>query len=156
MLNHLLVPLDGSELSEVALEYAQRIIAPDGKITLLSVVDIPFSQSYYLYDVPVAVVPETLSDEKMEEAQRYTREYLLRRAESLQAKGLKVDYLVETGFPENAIVELAKLRQVDAIVMSTHGRSGLTRLLYGSVTQRVLNAMPCPVFVIPGRLAQGD
>ena len=46
MLKHVLVPLDGSELSEVALEYAVQIVAPEVKITLLSVVDSPFSQSY--------------------------------------------------------------------------------------------------------------
>lgn len=150
MLKHVLVPLDGSELSEVALEYARRVVMPDGKITLLSVVDLPATQSYFLYDMPITVVPDGFdTSDQARKIHDYTGDYLARKVGFLQEEGFTADYLVETGFPENAIVELAKLRHVDAIVMSTHGRSGISRLLFGSVTQRVLNAMPCPVMVIP-------
>jgi nucleotide-binding universal stress UspA family protein len=77
--------------------------------------------------------------------------YLKRIAENLTATSqLEVRYEFFTGEPASIIVDRAKALNVDAIVMSTHGRSGFSRWLFGSVTQKVLNAMPCPVLVVPG------
>ena len=58
---------------------------------------------------------------------------------------------VHVGEPANVIVETAERLKVDAIVMSTHGRSGLSRWLFGSVTNKVLSANVCPVYVIPSK-----
>ena len=62
--------------------------------------------------------------------------------------------MVEAGDPATVIVETAQKLHVDAIVMSTHGRSGLSRWLFGSVTQKVLAASCCPVFVIPAKVTE--
>ncbi|MBZ0306650.1 MAG: universal stress protein [Anaerolineae bacterium] len=59
--------------------------------------------------------------------------------------------MAKSGRPSETIVEVAKKLNVDAIVMSTHGRSGLSLLLLGSVTHKVLNTSACPVFVIPAK-----
>ena len=64
---------------------------------------------------------------------------------------LKVNIEVCVGNVTSVIVERAHALHVDAIVMSTHGRSGLNRWMFGSVTQRVLALMPCPVLVVPGQ-----
>jgi nucleotide-binding universal stress UspA family protein len=58
---------------------------------------------------------------------------------------------VHLGNPTSVIVERAQALHVDAIVMSTHGRSGINRWMYGSVAQRVLALMPCPVLIVPGQ-----
>ena len=60
MLKHLLVPLDGSALSEQALDYAQNVIAPEGKITILSVIEVPSDYEYALVDIPMTVVSGTI------------------------------------------------------------------------------------------------
>jgi nucleotide-binding universal stress UspA family protein len=62
---------------------------------------------------------------------------------------LKVRQIVEMGEPQALIVNWAKNEGVDLIVMSTHGRSGLPRLMLGSVTERVIRGAPCPVLAIP-------
>jgi nucleotide-binding universal stress UspA family protein len=153
MLKHILVPLDGSELSETALLYAKEIVAHDGKLTLLSVVDVPSSQAYMLYDIPVMAVPaeDRKNDEAFERVREQTVKYLKARAELLRESGLNVDTMIYTGIPEDIIIEQARALDVSAIVISTHGRSGFSRWLFGSVTQKIINAMPCPILVVPGK-----
>jgi nucleotide-binding universal stress UspA family protein len=63
--------------------------------------------------------------------------------------GLKIRQLVDAGQPFGAIVDCAEKEAVDLIVMSSHGRSGLSRMLIGSVTDKLLRAAPCPVLVVP-------
>ncbi|MCU0511650.1 MAG: universal stress protein [Anaerolineae bacterium] len=150
MLKHILVTLDGSELAETALEYARAMVAPGGRITLLSVLDIPDMQMLTLYEVPLMMQPNDYN-EFVATTERSAREYLRRTADKLQLDAsFTVDYEFDSGDPAAVILERAKVQQVDAIVMSTHGRSGFSRWLFGSVTQKVLNAMPCPVLVVPG------
>jgi nucleotide-binding universal stress UspA family protein len=57
--------------------------------------------------------------------------------------------VVDAGQPFGAIVDCAEKEGVDLIVMSSHGRSGLSRMLIGSVTDKVLRGSPCPVLVVP-------
>ncbi|MCS6836629.1 MAG: universal stress protein [Anaerolineae bacterium] len=155
MLSHILVPLDGSELSEVALAYARGIVAPGGKITLLSVIDVPTTQAYMLYDIPIMALPseEKRDEEAFDRLRAQTEKYLRARADALRGEGLNVDTLIFSGVPEDIIIEQAKILDISAIVISTHGRSGFSRWLFGSVTQKIINAMPCPIFVIPGKRA---
>jgi nucleotide-binding universal stress UspA family protein len=145
MLNHLLVPLDGSQLAEQALDYARQIVKPGGRITLLSVVDLPFP-TQVVFDMPPV---QTIDPATLEQHRDLTKRYLQGKAATLASAGFVVDTIVELGYPEEAIVSIARKYAVDAIVMSTHGRTGLNRMLMGSVTHRVLNDTPCPVFVVP-------
>ena len=154
MLKHILVALDGSELAEHALDYAARLLAPGAEITLLSIVDVPNWQIYTMYDVPMAVAVES-GEDMMARLQREGLTYLGRIEKDLKTRGFTVHKVLEVGEPATEIVAKAVELGVDAIVMSTHGRSGISRWLFGSVTQRVLEAMPCPVFVVPNqKLAQ--
>jgi nucleotide-binding universal stress UspA family protein len=154
MLKHILVPLDGSELSEKAIEHVKRLIGTETEITLLVAVDSPEYIAYSMYGTqsmpPVTPVTsrfdyQSLADEMMTQS----RTYVERIAADLQQTGYKVNQLVETGLPAELIVETAQKLGVDTIVMSTHGRSGLSRWILGSVTSKVLSAAPCPVYVIP-------
>lgn len=149
MLKHVMVTLDGSQLAEAALPYAQSILAPGGKLTLISVLDIPENPMYTLYEVPVAM-PQDVYNASVANAEKAAREYLSRMAANLKDRAFEVTTELHLGDPAAAIIDQAKTLKVDAIVMSTHGRSGFSRWLFGSITQKVLAAMPCPVFVIPG------
>jgi nucleotide-binding universal stress UspA family protein len=69
-------------------------------------------------------------------------------------KELKVDYLVVEGDPARAILKSAAERDCDLIVMGSHGRSGLKRLLFGSVAERVIRKATCPMLIVKSHVAQ--
>lgn len=144
MFKHILVPLDGSSLAEKALDYAVQIVAPKRRVTLVSIVEIPdVANTFHPLPANLTMVEENLAS---------AREYLNRVAIELRQKHkLRVNIEVRVGKPAEVITHLAETEFVDAIVMSTHGRNGIERFIFGSVTQKVLNAMPCPVFIVPGK-----
>jgi len=147
MFKNVLVTVDGSELSEKALDYACGLVDNGGVITLLSVVDIPDISAYGMYPMPVGLDYYT---QTMNYAKEGTAEYVNRLATDLREKGYSVREVVGVGDAAETIVDQAAAKHVDAIVISTHGRTGVNQWLFGSVTQKVLNRMPCPVFVVPG------
>ena len=150
MLKHILVPLDGSELAEEAVEYAKGAVCSGGKITLLTVVDVPDLPVYYYYPAPLVAQEKdyaNLSHDLADQAQ----EYLSRIAKKLQDEGLTVDLDVQIGDAATVITDRAHELGVDAICISTHGRSGIERWLFGSVTNKVLSSATCPVLVVPGK-----
>ncbi len=150
MLKHVLVTLDGSELAERALAYSQDLVCGSGQITLLSVVNAPDVLVYGNYPVPVAVQSESYND-IVDSAREQARTYVDEICSRMRADGATVTGVVDVGEPAQVIIEQAKKLDVDAVVMSTHGRTGFSRWLFGSVTHKVLSAMPCPVFVVPGQ-----
>lgn len=155
MLKHILLPLDGSELAEKAIIHTTRILDAGSRITLLIVIDTPETLAFNLYALqpgpPGSAMRESavdyqhISDEMMHSG----RNYLEGKQKALQQQGYQVDILAEYGAPADVIVETAERLKVDAIAISTHGRSGLSRWILGSVTSRVISAAPCPVYVIP-------
>lgn len=147
MLSHVLVPLDGSELAAEALEPAKQILRPGGSMTLVMAIEIP--QNWNFGGAPIIVFDE--SQKIAEQLKHEARAYLAKIAAQLVNEGLIVQTLVTSGDAAVVILENARAHQVDAIVMSTHGRSGFRRWLYGSVTGKVLSAASCPVYVIPNR-----
>jgi nucleotide-binding universal stress UspA family protein len=150
MLKHVLVPLDGSLLAEKALDGAKAILQPQGRITLLTAVQTP-TPPLYAYPSP-DVLHEVQEDmEYVQNTVPRAAAYLDNIAQNLRLNGYTVDVEIATGDPADQIVRLAEQRHVDAIAISTHGRSGLGRWLFGSVTHKVLSATPCPIFVIPNR-----
>lgn len=150
MLNRVMVTLDGSELAEQALEHACRIIAPGGTLLLLTVVNVPDLLIYGLYPVPVTLQDDTY-EKNIADAREQALGYLLNQRESLEAQGFHTSIEVRLGDPAETIVERAQQQKVDVIVISTHGRTGVGRWVFGSVAQKVLQALPCPVLVVPGR-----
>jgi nucleotide-binding universal stress UspA family protein len=152
MFDHILVPLDGSRLSEEALAKAKHIIAPGSQITLLTAVAVPEIPIYGFDLVGVTKAPSYQA--ALEEVMQQAKEYLGKITESLTEEGYKVDTVVEFGNPPDVIVEFADVRKVDAIVMATHGRSGVSRWIFGSVTTKVLALAICPVLVVPSSRKQ--
>lgn len=152
MLHHVLVPLDGSILAEEALSHAQSVVTKNGKLTLLTVIELPAEYDYALVDIPLTMTSAgaLFDEEEYQVAYQNSLDYLQTQAEILEQRGFTVDCVVETGVPSLVIVEQARLIEADSIVMSTHGRTGVQRWIFGSVTQKVISQMPCPVMVVPG------
>jgi nucleotide-binding universal stress UspA family protein len=148
MLKHILVPLDGSKFAEDALNYASDILAPDGKITLVCAVSIPEVPVYGSY--PNVTIPDfaTTDHELIPQA----KQYLEKVAQALNKTHIAIDFEVKLGDAGSVIAEIAEKQHVDAIVMSSHGRSGLGRLFFGSVTSKVIGARVCPVMVVPSKV----
>lgn len=151
MLNHVLIPLDGSLLAEEAIDPAKQLLKPQGRITLVSIVETPMHWEYGV--APFMMLEEMQS--KTDQLNMRAKAYLQDVAAQLRAQNLYVETILESGDPATVIVDTAVAQKVDAIAMSTHGRSGFSRWLFGSVTGKVLSAAPCPVFVIPTKQHAG-
>lgn len=145
MLSKLLVPLDGSELAERSLDPALSIARRSaGQIILLSV------PIYRMVLAPgTAGLGQVLPDDSLHyEGQDHAMNYLERIKEARQGPDLAIQTVVMEGDVAGNIVDLAANEEVDLIVMTTHGYSGFTRWMMGSITERVLRQAPCPVLVI--------
>ena len=141
MYKKILVPLDGSEFSRKALDHAEKLAKIfDSELLLLQVV--PFMP---IYGSPELVTP-LIVDEKQKEA---AEKYLNNLCEELRKRGRKVTSAVKTGQQVPLeIIDFAKASGADLIVMSTHGRSGITRWVLGSVTHKVLTRGETPVLLL--------
>ena len=142
-IHHILVPTDFSTAAEQALAYAIRLARTfNARLTLLHVIQpIPMGG----VDMGVAL-PEAYLQEVEEAAQGSMEEALAR----VTAAGLTAEQGVLYGVPFQEIVETAKARQVDLIIMGTQGRTGLMHVLLGSVAERVVRLAPCSVLVVRG------
>jgi nucleotide-binding universal stress UspA family protein len=130
-----LVPLDGSRLAETVLEPAIGFARDGAKIVLLRAAEAPSTLS----DVVAAQV----------DAMREAEHYLGGVATRIRAAGASdVETSVWYGEPAEAIADAARHRKADLIVMSTHGRSGLGRLVLGSVAETVLRATSTPILLL--------
>jgi nucleotide-binding universal stress UspA family protein len=150
MFKHVLVPLDYSALSEKALPYALHVLSPDGQLTLIVAVET-------LQNMPVLpngeIVVQPNDRPTQEDLRKRAEAYFQRVIHTLPKPLSKIDRVVEFGSAADVIVDFAESSDVDVIVMCTHGRTGLSRWLMGSVTQKVLNASPCPIIVVPSKNA---
>ncbi|MEL7434196.1 MAG: universal stress protein [Chloroflexota bacterium] len=153
MLNNVIVPLDGSALSEQALPYAANLVEATGRITLVSVLELLADYDYSLVDIPMTVVTaREIGQEEVDVMNQRMLQYLQGQADNLRRKGYRVDCVVEVGRPAEAINAVAERVSAQAIIMTTHGRTGFSKWLFGSVTQKVIAQMPCPVMVVPGKV----
>ena len=140
-LETILVPLDGSSLAESAVWPAADLAKQVGARLLLLRVAEPSTLPGDLTEKPVRLVGEATA-------------YLSSIGRTLFLSGVKgIDTTVRTGRPAASIAEVARSAAVDLIVMTTHGRSGLGRMLLGSVAQSVLRGTRTPVLLLrgPGR-----
>jgi nucleotide-binding universal stress UspA family protein len=140
----ILVPLDGSELAERALEPALALAQAAGSEIIL--LNVPVLERML---VPAPAGYGLLLPEQSVELSRIEAyNYLQNVRQSWTHPDIKVTVKVIEGDEAGVIVDTAGDEDVDLIVMSTHGRTGLTRWVLGSITERVLHSAPCPVLVI--------
>ncbi len=140
-----LVPIDFSEYAERALDYAIDLAKQLGaRLTLLHVVSAHIMPELPLtIDETTETVPEGYMRELEKRAQQGLEQYLKRA----QDAGVTGDVVVVHGIPFQSIIDTAKDRNADLIVMGTHGRTGLKHVLLGSVAEKVVRFAPCPVLV---------
>ncbi|WP_121820508.1 universal stress protein [Halostella salina] len=137
----ILVAYDGSPQSEDALDYALTEHAGD-ELVLLYAID-PGEAGYG----GRAATP-SYPEEWYEEAREDAAETLSSAADRADAAGVDAETAIEVGGPANAIVEYAEAEDIDHIVTGSHGRSGVTRILLGSVAEAVIRRSPVPVTVV--------
>jgi nucleotide-binding universal stress UspA family protein len=149
MYKRILVPLDGSRLAEQALPHAAAHAAAFGaEIILLKVLE-PLPE-------PSMSSPRAIRSAEAASAE-LAQEYLEGVAAGLQAEGHGVEAAIEEGRPYVQIIRYAEENNVDLIVMSTRGYSGLSRWLLGSVADRVARGATVPVLLVQARpAAEGE
>lgn len=137
---HCLVPIDFSEYSLHALEYAVELAGIlHARLTLLHVIQsLPVGGTDMGVTLPYAYI-ENLEEDLRRSLESYR--------ERITAEGLLSEVAIVHGVPFQEIIETAKARQVDLIIMGTHGRTGIRHVLLGSVAEKVVRLAPCPVLV---------
>ncbi len=146
MFNKIVVPLDGSELAEGVLPHVVEMIrGRESRVYLLSVSPLPRkTTSASMGTRPAsATIPDDLPD-----VMRELMEYLRGVAERLNSVAADVWIGVCFGRPADAILAFADDVEADLIAMSTHGRSGISRWVFGSVADRLLRGALCPVLLV--------
>jgi len=156
MFDKIVVPLDGSELAEEALGKAQELATKlQSSLILVQAVDTlaqRMSAPPALMESPAAAAASVeLLQAALEAEKEAAHKYLGRLRERLAAGGLKPEAFVGEGSAANVILEVASEQKADLIVMSTHGRGGLGRLVFGSVADAVLRRSAVPVLLIRSR-----
>ena len=160
--DNIIVPLDGSDFGESALRYAGTLASSFGA-TIALVHSIPneaYSRAHYnwtyvyggpafgLYDGHVMV----------EDSEAFSREYLWTTADAFSAKfpAVAVETITSRDGPASAVLDLAGRLDNSLVVMATHGRRGLRRLLFGSVSDQVVRNSPVPTLLVKRAAANGS
>ena len=149
MPERILVPLDGSLSGEAAIKIVENIItkfAPEIKVevTLLQVLS---SLAHYVVAGDAGVqIP--YSDNELNRLKTEAADYLKKAGERLTGIGASLDVRVATGNAADEILKASEEIHADLIAMATHGRSGISRLALGSVTEKVLRGSTRPVMVV--------
>lgn len=148
MADRILVPIDGSPLSQRALETALEEY-PDADIVALHVVD-PFEPGYSVYDIPYDIESEPIhgSDEWYERADELASDLFEDAQEIASSYDTELALETSTGNPSREIVEYATENDVDQIIMGSHGRDEDARILLGSVTESVAFRAPMRVSLV--------
>jgi nucleotide-binding universal stress UspA family protein len=141
MFTKIVVPLDGSQCAAEALDVALTLAHGRGaRLAILAVVDpIVFTGSM----PPSPYLDIVLADRETE-----ARQLVDAARGKAKLDGLASTGEVRLGVPYDEILTFARRENADAIVMGTHGRTGLKRFLMGSVAERVLRTAPCPVVIV--------
>jgi nucleotide-binding universal stress UspA family protein len=142
MFQKILVPLDGSKLAEQALPYAEALAEKfNSELILLWVIQ-PLPMTSAEYGAPGY-------DTFLETAQAEAQTYLDKHQQGYQHRHISTQATVLTSTSvAEAIIKAAIEFKAEVIVKTTHGRSGLSRFIYGSVATKVLQEAPCPVLLI--------
>jgi nucleotide-binding universal stress UspA family protein len=155
MYGKILVPLDGSKLAEVVLPYVRELAQRfDSEVTLIQVVT-SFSK-LVAETMPAGLEPTgaaaavglEAASEALKAERQGARSYLAKVTRRLKGRQIKVRAEIVEGAAGDSIVEYAHHHGMDLIAMSTHGRSGLLRLVFGSVADHVLRQAGTPVLLI--------
>lgn len=154
MITRVLVPIDGSEYSRKALEFATDIAQRfSASIVLVHVVSTAALLPAPVPQVGVPVTPEgvpppVFSTKMAEDMAKLGSELLARQSSEVEKRGLTVKNVLEKGEPVEKILQTAKNESCDLIVIGARGLGKVRALLLGSVSDGVVHRAPCPVVVV--------
>jgi len=141
-IERILFPTDFSEGARHALPYAVDLAKQyDAKLYILHIVyDVISTSGWYVPHIPVDELYDDMEKSALKEMERGC----------IEAVGgySKVEHSVARGMPKEEILKFAADNEVDLIVIGTHGRSGIDRILFGSTAERVVRKAPCPVLSV--------
>ena len=142
-IKRILVPTDFSEASRDALRYACKLADACGaSLDVFHAIETPYFTGGYMEMYPAP--PDFI--EKLEQAARAEMEKSLTPE---QVARYRVMFALRLGSPAHEILDYVRARpEIDLIVMATHGRGSVARLMMGSVTDKVVRAAPCPVLTV--------
>jgi nucleotide-binding universal stress UspA family protein len=168
MLQRILVPLDGSEFAECVIPYVEELCQRCNpvEIILLQVIRPPSGRSFsepvarpLVYDYPILRLPDpppeissalrgTYEEQEVASARSQVEGTLLPVAKRFCDGGAFTRVAVAFGRPAEQIVGFAEQQKMDLIALSTHGRSGLSRWVFGSVAEKVLRGTNLPILLV--------
>ncbi|MDR4506136.1 MAG: universal stress protein [Candidatus Scalindua sp.] len=140
----ILCPVDFSECSREALKYALHLTEiAHSQLIIISIID------GNIYEFGVGTIEKKDSRIKLMSNQELVDVIKVKLLERIPEKMRdKVCVMVKSGIPDVEIVKTAKEKDIDLIVMGTHGRSGILYFLVGSVAEKVSRKAPCPVMTV--------
>ena len=136
MYKKILIATDGSKYSEAAVKETIKIAkSSGGAVTIISVVDVTEE-----FETEAPGLTEKLEGQALKLVEDVKRR--------VEVEGVKAECIVKEGEPSKSIINTAKEKNADLIVVGSHGRTALARLLMGSVTERVIGLSDCSVLVV--------
>lgn len=154
MFQHILVPLDGSGLAERALPLAERVARATGAtMHLVRVIVPPSGQELDAWAADAMYLPTDYYTDMLDSEMRHATAYLDRIHAQMSAAGLRVQAAPLIGHAAAALLDYERTAGIDLVVMSSHGRSGLARVAFGSVADRLLHHGAVPILLVQ---ASGD
>ncbi|WP_232698765.1 universal stress protein [Brevibacillus daliensis] len=144
MFAQIVVPIDGSELSKKVIDTALFMARDGATITFVHVVkNLPIYLASHLM-----ILGQQAENDYMEEARKYGKELLEDACETAKNAGINCEKKLLFGDPANSILSCAENGQSDVIIMGSRGLGDFKELMLGSVSHRVTQMAPCPVFIV--------
>jgi nucleotide-binding universal stress UspA family protein len=154
MFERILVPLDGSKVGEAALPVIEQLVdklAPRTQVEVVLFGVITLLRHWVV--VGEASAPVQYTEEELTLIKTRVTNYLEKTGEVMKKRGVVIKSMVATGNASDEILKAADEIKADLIAMSTHGRSGLRRLAFGSITDKVIRGANLPMLLV--RAAEG-
>jgi nucleotide-binding universal stress UspA family protein len=154
MFSKILVPLDGSKVGEAAFPVIEQLVdklAPKTQVEVVLLGVITLLRHWVV--VGEASAPVSYTEEEMELIRKRVTDYLEKTGDAMKKRGVIISTMVRTGNASDEVLKAAGEVGAELIAMSTHGRSGLRRLAFGSITDKVIRDSNVPVLLV--RAAEG-
>ena len=151
MYKKILVPLDRSPLSESVLPHIEKLAELQGaeqyEVVLLNVCEVPLIPDYYLIEIPLNW------KDHVTRCRQDAEKYLVKMEKRLKTNVINIKTVVlmaesGEGSPADYIVDYANSNDFDLLIMSTRGRSGLSRWAFGSVADKIIRRVSTPILLI--------
>lgn len=144
LVKRILLPLDGSDIGEAAFPYAEALaLGMPAELILIQVL-----RPAVLIAEGSTMVSGAVYEKQEEIRKAHATAYLDNVAGKAEEKRLRISKALVSGYPPERIIDYAQANAIDLIAMSTHGRSGISRWVFGSVTDKVLHAGDTPVLTV--------